>query len=83
MNCYLLGNNSLTIECADTLLRSEHRIEGIVTTDDAVAKWAESHGVPVLTHDLELCSRLAQKPFDLLLSIAGATLLRESKDCRQ
>jgi natural product biosynthesis luciferase-like monooxygenase protein len=78
MNCYLFGSNSLTIECASTLLRHGHRIEGVVTADSAIVKWANSHAVPAFTPNTGLAQTLGQSPFDLLFSVAYLSIIPEA-----
>lgn len=75
MNCYLFGNNSLTVECAASLVRNDHRIEGIITSEPRVRDWAASHSVPILDPEDHLTSNLSRNPFALLVSVAYLSII--------
>ncbi|WP_298857711.1 MupA/Atu3671 family FMN-dependent luciferase-like monooxygenase [uncultured Sulfitobacter sp.] len=76
-SCVILGDQSLTIACADTIIAGGHNVVAVVTTDEDVRNWAEGQGVRVLAKPADLIeAELA--PFDWLLSIANLRIIPEA-----
>lgn len=73
-SCVIIGEQSLTIACADMLLARGHIITAVVSADAEVRGWAEINGITVLTQIKELTD--ADLPaFDWLLSIANLRII--------
>jgi natural product biosynthesis luciferase-like monooxygenase protein len=47
-SCYVIGGDSLLLECAELLLRDRHSIRGVISDNPRIAQWAEKNGVPHL-----------------------------------
>ena len=75
LNCLLIGDGSLLIQCGALLLAHGHPIVGVVTASDAVADWARESGVEVVAPGPGLADRLAGKSYDWLFSIANLSLV--------
>ncbi len=71
-SCIVIGNESLLIACADTVLAKGHTITAVVSRDTAIQTWAASQGLPVLASAAELT-----EPADWLLSIANLDLISQ------
>ena len=76
-SCYLIGDESLLIRCADVLLSKGHDVRGILTTDDQIAAWAEGEGVPVTDPATPYYAALSRAPFDYFFSVAHLRLIPE------
>lgn len=70
--CYIIGNGSFLIQCAESLLNNNMQILGIISSDNAVCVWANRHHIPLFDIKDGLNSILAQQPFDYLFSINNA-----------
>ena len=75
LNCLLIGDGSLLIQCGSLLLAHGHAIAGVVTANDAVADWARESGAEVVAPGAGLAERLAGKSYDWLFSIANLSLI--------
>lgn len=75
LDCLLIGDGSLLIRCGTLLLANGHAIAGVVTGNDAVARWAQENGAEVITPGNGLAERLAGKRYDWLFSIANLSLV--------
>ncbi|MBX2809239.1 MAG: LLM class flavin-dependent oxidoreductase [Cellvibrionaceae bacterium] len=76
-SCYLIGGDSLLIECGEILLAKAHRVLGVISDNPRLSQWAASHSIacyPVATNYREA---LAQTPFDYLFSIAHLALIKD------
>ncbi|MEC8015370.1 MAG: MupA/Atu3671 family FMN-dependent luciferase-like monooxygenase [Pseudomonadota bacterium] len=69
-SCIVLGNESLLIACADSLLARGHQISAVVSRDAEISAWAEGKGLPVLTD-----ARTFEGDVDWLLSIANLDII--------
>ncbi|KIC10721.1 peptide synthetase [Leisingera sp. ANG-M1] len=71
--CALIGNESLLIGCAETLLARGHQIRAVVSQDPDIRAWAADKDLTALDsqHDL-------QGGFDWLLSIANLTVIPDA-----
>lgn len=76
-SCYVVGQGSLTIQCAEHLVSSGHVLQGVVSREDAVVSWARRNGIAVVEPGKDLHERL-QTPFDVLFSIANFDILSEA-----
>ena len=76
-SCLILGDESLTIACADMIVSGGHRVVAVVSTDADVRAWAQAQGVAVYSRPADLTG--ADLPtFDWLLSIANLRIIPEA-----
>src|SRR5215207_1137069 len=75
MTCYLVGTESLLVQCAEMLLARGHEVLGIVSSAPIICRWADDRGLPHLPLDERLAAVLAAKPFDYLFSITNLEFL--------
>ncbi len=73
--CFLFGEGSLVIRCAEILLQAGHRIYGIISTDQQVYLWATHHQLPYINQKSDWLATLQQQPFDYLFSIVNPFVL--------
>ncbi|MCK0151700.1 LLM class flavin-dependent oxidoreductase [Marivita sp. S6314] len=71
----LIGDESLTQHCAETLLAQGHRIAVLVTGNPEIAKWASSRSIRVEPHGRDLGARMGTVSVDWVLSIANLHIL--------
>ena len=71
----IIGDESLTRHCAETLLQEGHRLAALVTDSDDLRNWAEIRNIRVETHGADLAARLDGVSVDWVLSIANLKLL--------
>ena len=74
-SCFLIGSDSLLIECANILLKSGFDIRGIVSAEKRIVSWARSHDTEVLDPRQDYRSDLKSRPFDYLFSIANLDVI--------
>src|SRR5207249_4556385 len=75
-SCFIIGDGTLPIQCADIMLDLEHTIYGIISSDVAVHDWAQEKGIPHLdSRNKDIVSFLSQHPFDYLFSIVNMSIL--------
>ncbi|UWR65144.1 LLM class flavin-dependent oxidoreductase [Phaeobacter inhibens] len=72
-SCIVLGNESLLVACADTLLARGHSIAAVVTKDAEIRQWAADKGLSVLAE-----ARDFDGSVDWLLSIANLEIIPDS-----
>ncbi|MCA1694463.1 MAG: thioester reductase, partial [Actinobacteria bacterium] len=72
---FLIGENSLLIECAKILLERGHPIHGIASSNSAIRRWASDEEIPTSDCGSGLAECLAAQSFDYLFSIANPRIL--------
>jgi methionyl-tRNA formyltransferase len=76
MNCYIIGETNLTLQCAQWLVRQGHELLGIVSSSSKIRDWAtKSH----INHFYDLQASkgiLISNQFDYLFSIANPIILK-------
>ncbi|MGO4907385.1 MupA/Atu3671 family FMN-dependent luciferase-like monooxygenase [Pseudorhodobacter sp. W20_MBD10_FR17] len=77
-NALIIGNESLTIQCAQALLARGHSIAALVTRNADVRAWGLAQGLRVEAQDTGLAARLAGLRVDWLLSIADLNVVPAS-----
>jgi natural product biosynthesis luciferase-like monooxygenase protein len=75
ITCYLVGTESLLVQCAEMLLEREHEVLGIISAAPIICRWADDHGVSRFELDGRLPAVLGARPFDYLFSITNLELL--------
>src|SRR6266571_8759496 len=77
-SCFILGEGTLPIQCAEILLDREHAIYGIISSDVAVHDWARERELPHIDpKNRGIVAFLRQHPFDYLFSIVNMSILPE------
>jgi natural product biosynthesis luciferase-like monooxygenase protein len=71
LDCMLMGDNALLLQCADTLRERGHRVVAIVSGDDAIRAWAAPFGIPVHAPSDELGTKIAGLRYDWFFGIAN------------
>ncbi|MEZ4593250.1 MAG: LLM class flavin-dependent oxidoreductase [Chloroflexota bacterium] len=78
-SCYVMGEESLLIPCAEILLERHHEVRGVITTAPAIARWAAEKNLPVFAPAQDLEQRLAQQPpFDYFFSITNLAIIPDA-----
>ncbi|MBO9436734.1 LLM class flavin-dependent oxidoreductase [Ruegeria sp. R13_0] len=75
---FLIGHESLVIQCGEMLLEAGHSIQGVATRNPDVEAWAQSHSLPLHAPGQDLSNRIEGASFDWLLSIANLDLLPQT-----
>lgn len=76
-SCYLIGSESLLVQCAEILRASHHTIRGVVSDAPQVCEWASANSIPVISPDDNYAHVFAQEPFEYLLSITNLRIIPE------
>ncbi len=73
--CFVMGNESLLVQCSEVLLAGGHKILGVVTRAPDIERWAEERGLRVIAPGAGLAERLGEDPFDWFFSIANLSII--------
>ena len=76
--CFLIGKESLLIECATILRQHAFHIQGIIATDESIRRFCQEIDVPYWPADQPLEAAFGNDPFDFLFSINNAYILPEA-----
>ena len=74
--CFLIGQGTLMIRCAQVILRRGHTICGVVTSDPAVRRWADEAGLARIGRITDLLTE-PRRVFDYLFSIVNGEILTD------
>ena len=78
-SCYIIGETSLSVQCADILLQRGHCVHGIISPHvPIIEKWAAEKGISHLTPDLDLAGLLGRQPFDYFFCIVYSHVIPEN-----
>jgi natural product biosynthesis luciferase-like monooxygenase protein len=69
ISCYLLGEGTLLVQCAEVLLSKGHAVLGVISSEPAVVRWASSKGIARIAASDNQVGFLGRQPFDYLFSI--------------
>jgi len=72
---YIIGEESLTVQCAEVLLAQGHRILGIISTSPTIATWAQQAEIAWIDGASQWQTQLLEAEFDYLFSIVNGHLL--------
>ncbi|MBW3584439.1 MAG: AMP-binding protein, partial [Cyanobacteria bacterium 0813] len=74
-SCFLIGEGTLLIQCAELLLERGHQIFGVISPDVSISSWAKAKDIPHIQPTDNLIAFLRQQPFDYLFNIVNSSLL--------
>jgi amino acid adenylation domain-containing protein len=74
-SCFLIGEGTLLIQCAELLLERGHQIFGVISPDASISSWAKAKDIPHIQQTENLIAFLRQQPFDYLFNIVNSSLL--------
>ena len=77
-SCFLVGNDTLLIECGNSLLERGHTVRGVITDSHRIGSWANSHGLKVYPASRSYQAALASRPYDYLFSITFLQIIPEA-----
>jgi natural product biosynthesis luciferase-like monooxygenase protein len=75
LSAVLIGHDTLALACARLWAEAGHRLAAIATRHEGLADWARAEGLRLVAPGPGLADRLADVPFDWLLSVANLDLL--------
>src|SRR2546429_9374873 len=77
-SCFIIGEGTLPIRCAEILLERGHAIYGMISADLTVHDWARERGIPrIAPKNKDIVTFLSQHPFDYLFSIINTSVLSQ------
>ncbi|MEM1368159.1 MAG: amino acid adenylation domain-containing protein [Cyanobacteria bacterium P01_H01_bin.15] len=75
-SCYLIGQGSFLLPCAQYLQQQGHIIHGIISENmPELNIWSESQGIPLISAEEDIVEFLSQESFDYLFSIFNLKIL--------
>ncbi len=74
-SCFMLGETSLLMRCAEYWLAQGHSIQGIFSPDPEVIAWAKQRGLSCFTQQSTLLDALQEQSFDYLFSIVNGWVI--------
>jgi natural product biosynthesis luciferase-like monooxygenase protein len=77
-SCLLVGENSLLIQCAETLQLNGGTIVAIATETGNIRDWALEREIPLLDSSGDMSAQLIAFEYDWLFSIANLRMIPES-----
>jgi natural product biosynthesis luciferase-like monooxygenase protein len=77
LSCYLIGADTLLVECGEILLAKEHTILGVISSEPRVQQWAHNKSIPVIAYQKGYGEQLKDQPFDYLFSITHLALIQD------
>jgi natural product biosynthesis luciferase-like monooxygenase protein len=78
LRCWLIGSDSLLVECGDILLQAGHEVLGVVTRTERIAQWARARDLPTVDPTADFGAELARRPFEHLFAITHFSVLPEA-----
>ena len=74
-SCFLIGEESLLIRCAEALLAQGHDLRGVISSEPQLVAWATANGIPTVHPDAVTSALGEAEPFDYLFSITNLKML--------
>ena len=78
-SCYVMGEESLLIQCTEILLERGHDVRGVISKAPAIINWATEKSIAIVSPGKSLANELASAPaFDYFLSITNLSIIPDS-----
>ena len=69
LSCFLMGDQSRLIQCAEILLQKGHQILAVITAEPSIRNWAKEKELHHIMPTDDILELLKEQPFDLFFSI--------------
>lgn len=76
-SCYLIGADTLLIECGEVLLAKGHEIKGVITAAPRISQWAHNKEIQVIAYQKGYGEALKSQDFDYLFSITHLAIIKD------
>ena len=77
ISCYIVGEDTITLQCAEIILAKNHQILGIISESKLIKAWCSTHSVPYIENLKEFEDHCKDIQFDFLFSIANRYVLSQ------
>ncbi len=77
-SCFVIGGDTLLIECCKQLIEKGFFIEGVISNDQSIISWIATEQIEHIAIDENLFSRLEETQFEYLFSIAHLEVIDAS-----
>ena len=77
-SCVFIGSQSRLIRCAEIVIDKGHKIQFVVSDDEAVLSWAKKLSLEHFRIAADWKSKIKDQTFDYLFSIDNPTILPEA-----
>lgn len=77
-SCYVVGDEPLTLACAELIMKRSNKIKGVITTYSKLKEWAQEKGIPIIESIVDFQKKTRKKSFDYLFSIINYHILPPS-----
>lgn len=74
-SCFIIGETTLSIRCADLLRQRGHLIHGVISDNPEVVRWGAEHSVAIIDPAGDFASVLLATAYDYLFSIVNERIL--------
>ena len=74
-SAYLIGSESLLIQCAEILVSRGHEIRGVISDAAPIRAWAAERGVRSLPKGAGIAAELGREPFDYFFAITHLAMI--------
>ena len=75
LSCFIIGEGTLPIRCAEILLNRGLKIDGIVSSDATIKSWAKEKETPYIDTRDDVMGFIKRQPCDYLFSIVNSSIL--------
>jgi amino acid adenylation domain-containing protein len=77
-SCFIIGESTLPIKCAEVILRKGQRLFGMISNDVQIKEWAKRNKIPYIpARKRDILAALEQEAFDYLFSVWNLFILSE------
>ncbi|MFW2569679.1 amino acid adenylation domain-containing protein [Legionella sp. 29fVS95] len=74
-SCYLIGDDNMTLECANIILASGHELLGLISPSEKIEKWCTANCIPYIESIRQFEKKHMGGKFDFLFSIVNGEIL--------
>lgn len=77
-SCYIIGNETLTMHCANILIEKNYQLLGIISSSNQIKRWCQDNQINLINSIQEFEEHYSNNSFDYLFSIINDIILPES-----
>lgn len=74
-SCYIIGNNNLTLQCAEIILNNGHKLLGLISSSRKIKAWCITNNILNFENIIQFKLKQPDEQFDYLFSIVNEEVL--------
>ncbi len=75
--CYIIGADTLLLECCEQILSRGHTVLGVITNAPRIQSWARERSIRTIPENVDYCDAISGSEFEYFFSITHLAIVKD------